>query len=201
MLANRETYEIMTPESVGVKETAIVLGKHSGRAALQSHLERLGYSLEQDDLNEVFVQFKILADKKKEITDQDLDLLVMGEQAEKKSLWKLSKYSVSSGTNEKPMASIEIENTETGEKKSAKKSGDGMVDAAYQCIDEMLGKHGILTHFGIDSVTNGIDAQAVVHLQLKAENGKTFSGKCGDTDIVKAAIEAYLFAVEGVMNN
>lgn len=196
MLANRETYEIMTPESVGVKETEIILGKHSGRAALQSHLERLGYMLETDDLNEVFTRFKVLADKKKDITDRDLDVLVQGEKSEKHAEWKLTTYSVSSGTSETPVASVEIENKTTGEKKSSKHSGDGMVDAAYQCIDEMLGKHGTLTHFGIDSVTKGIDAQAIVNLRIESESGQTFSAKSGDTDITKAAIEAYLCAVQ-----
>ncbi len=201
MLANRETYEIMTPESVGVKETEIVLGKHSGRAALQSHLERLGYSLEKDEINEVFLRFKSLADKKKDITDRDLDVLVSGEKSEKNNVWKLEKYSVSSGTDEMAKAKVFLKNTQTDEVVSCEKTGDGMVDAAYQCIDEILGKHGVLTHFGIDSVTDGIDAQAIVSLRIEMDNGKTFSGKCGDTDIVKAAIEAYIFAVEGVMKD
>lgn len=194
MLANRETYEIMTPESVGVSKTSIVLGKHSGRAALASHLEVLGYSPQPDELNEIFARFKSLADSKKDITDSDLDVLVMGEKSLKKKLWQLEKFSTSSIAGEKPMTEIFLKNTESGEIFSAKKTGDGMVDAAYQSIEKIIGKQGKLTHFGIDAVTQGIDAQAVVNIRLENENGKTFSAKYGDTDIVKAAIIAYINA-------
>lgn len=195
MLANRETYEIMTPESVGVEKTEIILGKHSGRAALESHLKRLGYTLEKEEIDEVFAKFKELADKKKEIEDSDLDVLVMGEAVQKSQEWILESYEVSSGSAKTPTATITLKNTVTNKTKTSEKTGDGMVDAAYQAIDEILGKHGTLSHFGIDAVTKGIDAQAVVHLRLESDNGRTFSARFGDTDIVKAAIEAYLSAV------
>lgn len=195
MLANRETYEIMTPESVGVEKTEIILGKHSGRAALESHLKRLGYTLAKEEIDEVFARFKELADKKKEIEDSDLDVLVMGESAQKSQTWVLDTYRVASSSDAKAWASITLKNTATGETQTAEKTGDGMVDAAYQAIDAILGKHGTLSHFGIDAVTKGIDAQAVVHLRLETNNGRTFSARFGDTDIVKAAIESYLIAV------
>ena len=201
MLANRETYEIMTPESVGVEKTEIILGKHSGRAALESHLQRLGYSLEKSEIDEVFIKFKQLADKKKEIEDTDLDILITGENNTKNQLWKLETYSVQSESSNLSKASITLRNIQTNEIKLAEKSGDGMVDAAYQCIDEILGSHGTLSTFGIDAVTKGIDAQAVVHLRLETENGRTFSARSGDTDIVKAAIESYLQAVCNAIEN
>ncbi len=195
ILANRETYEIMTPESVGVEKTEIILGKHSGRAALDSHLSRLGYSLSKEELDDVFTKFKELADKKKVIEDSDLDVLVMGESTQKSQKWILEDFFTASSSSEKPKAKITLKNTVTKERISVEKIGDGMVDAAYQAIDAILGKHGNLTHFGIDAVTKGIDAQAVVNLRLETENGRTFSARFGDTDIVKAAIEAYLSAV------
>ncbi|MEI7511243.1 MAG: 2-isopropylmalate synthase [Candidatus Peregrinibacteria bacterium] len=197
ILANRETYEIMTPESVGVEKTEIVLGKHSGRAALRAHLEKLGYELSDTELTGVFERFKKLADSKKEVTDRDLDVLVMGEtEREEQYLWVLDSFTVSSGDSFLPMAKITLRNSQEKKKYTAEKTGSGMVDAAFQAIDEICGKHGRLTHFGIDAVTEGIDAQAIVHLRLEDENGRTFSARAGDLDIVKAAIKAYLSAVE-----
>ena len=196
MLANRETYEIMTPESVGVKNTEMILGKHSGRAALASHFERLGYEFTKEEITEIFVKFKVLADKKKDITDQDLHILALGENNEKRLNWHLESYNVSNGTDKKAEATVTIKNSETGETKTATKKGDGMVDAGYQCIDEFFGKVGELTHFGIDAVTTGIDDQAIVHLRIETEAGRVQSAKSGDTDIVKAALEAYLDAVQ-----
>lgn len=195
ILAHRETYEIMTPESVGVEKTEIILGKHSGRAALHSHLERIGYTLSQEELDDIFIQFKDLADKKKHIEDSDLDILVMGEQAIKTQEWVLDSFVVGSGNDRDSLAQVTLKNMHSGELKTCKHTGSGMVDAGYQCIDEILGKHGKLTHFGIDSVTSGIDAQAIVRLRVEDENGQTFSAKSGNTDIVKASLEAYLQAI------
>ena len=196
MLANRETYEIMTPESVGVKKTEMILGKHSGRAALASHFERLGYDFTKEEITDIFKKFKSLADKKKNITDQDLHILAIGESNEIRLDWHLHNYSVSSGTDTPAKATITIKNSKTGETKTATKTGDGMVDAAYQCIDSFFDETGELTHFGIDAVTTGIDDQAIVNLQIETENGKVQSAKSGDTDIVKASIEAYLNAIQ-----
>ncbi len=198
MLANRETYEIMTPESVGVKKTEMILGKHSGRAALDAHFKRLGYEFTKDEITTIFSKFKELADKKKEITDQDLHILALGEDSEKRLIWHLEKYHVSSGTDQKSQATVTIKNRETGETKTTTKTGDGMVDAGYQCIDEFFGKVGELTHFGIDAVTTGIDDQAIVNLRIETKNGRVKSAKSGDTDIVKASLEAYLDAVQEV---
>ena len=195
ILANRETYEIMTPESVGVEKTEIVLGKHSGRAALKAHLKKLGYDLEDEPLNEVFAKFKALADAKKIVSDADLDVLVMGEKASKTKTWTLESFSVASGTQNAPTARVSLKNVATGSITSSEKVGTGMVDAAYQAIDEICGTYGTLTHFGIDAVTDGIDAQAVVSLRIETDHGQTFSGRSGATDIVEASLEAYLMAI------
>jgi len=196
MLANRETYEILTPESVGVNKTELVLGKHSGRAALGAHLKIMGYTLEDEKFQEIFQKFKVLADKKKDITDADLDVLVRGEINHSQEKWELVSYSVSSGSSKTPQASVILKNKISGEERSAEKTGTGMVDAAFQCVREILEISGTtLTSFGIDSVTQGIDAQAVVHLRIETETGEIFSGKSGDTDIVKASLEAYICAL------
>ena len=195
MLANPETYEIMTPESVGVDKTNIVLGKHSGRAALAARLQDMGYQLETEQLNEIFADFKTLADKKKDIADSDLAILVHGELAEENQLWSLEHYELGSGSGKKSFAAVQLKNHETGKLSKAKAEGDGMVDAAYNCIKQICGDHGILTEFKMDAVTSGIDAQAVVNVRLEQESGHVVTGRAGDTDIVKAAILAYLEAI------
>jgi len=195
MLANSQTYEIMTPESVGVDKTDIVLGKHSGSAALNKRLKDLGYDLEDKDLKQIFKDFKDLADKKKDITDSDLAVLVMGEQAHGEGLWELLDFEVGSGEKSEPFAEITLKNTESGEEKSLKKSGTGMVDGAYACIDEICGNPGELIEFVVDSVTSGINAQAIVNVRIELNDGSVLTGRSGDTNIIKAAILAYLDVV------
>ena len=196
MLSHRETYEIMTPESVGIAKTEIVLGKHSGRAALKARLNEMGYDTDEEKLNEIFEKFKKLADAKKEVTDADLDVLMMGEEDSAKELWSLEYFKVSSGTHTIPSTQVTLRNEETQETITVEKSGTGMVDAAYQAIEEICGKHGKLTDFAMDSVTSGLDAQAVVKVRFETEDGQVFTAKAGDCDIVKASILAYL----GVIN-
>jgi 2-isopropylmalate synthase len=195
MLAHPETYEIMTPESVGVDKTNIVLGKHSGRAALAARLIDMGYQLESDQLNEIFTDFKVLADKKKEIADSDLAILVHGEFAEANQTWSLEKYELGSGDSKQAFAALTLKNHKTNEILAAKADGSGMVDAAYNCIKQLCGEHGTLTEFKMDAVTSGIDAQAVVNVRLAQTDGRVVTGRAGDTDIVKAAILAYLESV------
>ncbi len=200
MLAHRETYEIMTPESVGMAKTEMVLGKHSGRAALGNRLTELGYQLSDEQLNDIFTDFKRLADKKKEIADQDLMILVMGEEAHKNHIWELGSFEVGSGGENTPFAAVTLQNIETGETQSAKETGTGMVDGAYACIKEICGDHGTLIEFTMDAVTAGIDAQAVVNVRIKQENGRVITGRAGDTDIIKAAILAYLEVVNKALS-
>lgn len=196
VLKHRETYEIMTPESIGLDKNEIVLGKHSGRAALKNHLEKMGYSFSPERLQEVFIAFKHLADQKKEITDADLDALMVGKR-DTIERWKLINYEVSSSEKASPEAKITILDTTKNQEISAKNSGTGMVDAAYKSIEEICGKHGELIDFFMESVTSGLDAQAIVNVRLKTQEGKTITGKSGDTDIVKAAIDAYISAMNG----
>lgn len=193
-LSHRETYEIMKPEDVGLSESNIVLGKHSGRAALQSHLEKLGYEVSPEQLKEIFIRFKTLADKKKEIEDADLDALMLGEQ-EKNPCWTLIDVEITCGTKNTPHADIVLKSPEEEEKK-ASSTGTGPVDAAYKAIEEIVGKHGTLTDYRMDSVTEGLNAQAIVSLTLQRESGKRFFGRSGNTDIIVASINAYLDALE-----
>ncbi len=191
MLSHRETYEIMTPESVGIEKTEIILGKHSGRAALSSRLEELGYQFSVEKLLEVFEKFKALADQKKEITDADLDVLMMGKSRAEKT-WSLKSFTVESGSETPPKAKLQLHNNQENKSYSSEKTGTGMVDAAYQAIEDICGRHGTLADFSMDSVTAGLDAQAVVQVRLEKERGEVVTGKAGDCDIVKASILAYL---------
>ena len=190
ILAARETYEILTPESIGLEKNSIILGKHSGRAALQNRLENLGYkNLSREKISEIFEKFKILADKKKEISDADLDILLMPENFSKKN-WTLEKFFVQSGSGKKSSAEIFLK--KSGQIFSEKCSGTGMIDAAFSAINKICGKTK-LTEFSVDAVTAGIDANAIVKIRIE-KNGEIFCGRAGDTDIVRAAILAFLDA-------
>lgn len=197
VLKHRETYEIMTPESIGLDKNEIVLGKHSGRAALKNHLEKMGYNLGDKKLQEIFVEFKQLADQKKEITDADLDALMVGKR-DQSERWELKNYAVSSSEGSTSQAEITLFDTEKNAETSTKNTGTGMVDAAYKCIEDICGNQGELVDFFMESVTSGLDAQAIVNVRLKTPEGKIVTGKSGDTDIVKASIEAYLGAMNKI---
>ncbi len=195
VLANRKTYEIIEPQDVGIEKSEIVLGKHSGRAALKKYLEELGYFLDEDKLTTVFHKFKRLADQKKQIEIADLDAIMIGEGTGIPKLWKLESFSVKSETTGVPQAMISLRNLKTGKRISAEHIGTGMVDAAYQCVAEISGDHGQLVEFAMDAVTAGIDAQAVVKVRIKDAEEHVFFGKAASADIVEASIEAYLDAV------
>jgi len=193
LLANPETYEIMKPETVGIAQSEIVLGKHSGRAALGARLAELGYKFDDARLAEVFTDFKTLADKKKLIEDADLDALMLGETAAQ--LYHLVSVDIRCGTLSTPTATITLRLPD-GSEVSASADGTGPVDAVYTAIEQLLGgSRGKLVEFRMDAVTAGLDAQAVVSLVLQTPSGAKFHGRAGNTDIVIAAIEAYLTAL------
>ncbi len=193
-LANRETYEIMHPEDIGLAQSEIILGKHSGRAALKNRLAELGYEFDEERLNEIFIRFKELADKKKLIEDADLDTLMLGELGHHKLTYRFADLDVHAGTQTIPTATVTIEN-ESGEKLTANATGTGPVDAAFKAIEKITGELGTLVEFRMDAVTEGLDAQAVVSLTLRTPEGKKFFGRAGDTDVVVASVHAYLDAI------
>lgn len=193
-LAHRETYEIMRPEDIGLSESQIILGKHSGRAALKNHLEEMGYDLDEVQLNDVFAKFKALADKKKIIEDADLDAILMGELGKEQQGYSVIDLDVHTGTKAVPSASITLLCPNLKIRK-AEATGTGPVDAAYKAIESIAGKYGELSEFRMDAVTEGLDAQAVVSLILKTPEEQQFFGRAGNTDIVTASAEAYLDAI------
>jgi 2-isopropylmalate synthase len=193
MLKNRNTYEIMTPESVGVKKTSLVMGKHSGRHAFKDKLSYLGYADVTDDvIQTAFGKFKILADKKKHIYDEDIVALVDDSLIQDKNVINLKSLKVFAGTGEPQKAEMTLDVYE--EIKSTSETGDGPVDAIFKCI-KVLYPHDVnLQLYQVHAVTEGTDAQATVSVRIE-ENGKTTVGQAADTDTLVASANAYLAAL------
>ena len=192
MLKNRETYEIMTPESVGVKKTSLVMGKHSGRHAFKDKLNDLGYADVTDDIIQAaFGKFKILADKKKHIYDEDIIALVDENLIidNKINAINLKSLKVFAGTGEPQKAEMTLD--VFGEIKSTSETGDGPVDAIFKCIKTLYPHEVKLQLYQVHAVTEGTDAQATVSVKIE-ENGKTTVGQASDTDTLVASANAYL---------
>ncbi|MEL7256588.1 MAG: 2-isopropylmalate synthase [Pseudomonadota bacterium] len=196
MLKNAETFEIMRPEDVGLTETNIVMGKHSGRAALRSKLSDLGIELADNQLNDVFVRFKELADRKKEVFDDDLIALVTaGDNAENDRL-VLKSLRVVCGTG--GQAEAEMVMTIDGVEKSASQQGDGPVDATFKAVRELHPNTAHLSLYQVHAVTEGTDAQATVSVRLE-EDGNIATGQSADTDTVVASAKAYINALNRLL--
>lgn len=196
ILKNRETYEIMKAEDIGLLENKLVLGKHSGRHALKNRLAELGFVLSETELDEVFVKFKDLADKKKEIFDEDLRLLfssdsILGE----KELFTLKKLEIHSGSEIGGHAVISIvKNSEPGVVLETEGFGDGPVDAAFGAVNELLQIPNKLLEYSVNAVTSGIDAQATVNVRVEI-NGRIYTASAADTDIINASVKSYIKAL------
>ena len=193
MLKNAETFEIMRPEDVGLSETNLVMGKHSGRAALRSKLKDLGIELADNQLNDVFVRFKSLADLKKEVFDDDLIALV-GEDAGDNQSHKLSLKSlhVVCGTEGPQKAILELQIDEVSH--SVTSTGDGPVDATFNAVKSLFPHSAKLQLYQVHAVTEGTDAQATVTVRME-EGGNIATGQSADTDTVVASAKAYINAL------
>ena len=191
MLKNAETFEIMRPEDVGLTETNIVMGKHSGRAALRSKLADLGFELGDNQLKDVFVRFKALADQKKEIYDEDLIALMQTGDAEADHI-KLTALKVSCGMGLEKTAEMTLEIDGTASSVTA--TGDGPVDAAFNAVKELFPHKARLQVYQVAAVTEGTDAQATVSVRLE-EDGKIATGQSADVDTVVASVKAYVDAL------
>ncbi len=193
ILKQRETYEIMRPEDIGIEKSKLVLGKHSGRHAFFQRLTELGYKLSKEELEKAFLQFKILADQKKEVFDEDLELIASEGSSEMEKTYTLEKLNVVCGTLGMPTASIELRH-KSGVLYQNSEIGAGPVDAAYQAINKIAKVKTKLLEFAMNAVTEGIDAQAVVHVRVQI-NKKVYSGAGSSNDIVVASVKAYLKAI------
>ncbi len=192
LLKDKITYEIMTPESVGVKKSIIVLGKHSGRHALRDELKNRGYELSEGDVYKVFNRFKELADKKKQLFDEDLETIVAEIVLRAPDKYKLINMNVVSGSFAIPTATVQME--VDGEQIKDVGMGDGPVDAAFKTIAKITKTKSKLLKYGVDSITGGTDAQGVVTVRLEG-NGNEIVGRGAHTDIIMASVLAYINAL------
>lgn len=192
LLKEKTTYEIIRPESIGLKSTKFVLGKHSGRHAFKARLSELGYDLSSEEIENAFAKFKHLADQKKDIFDEDIETLVSEEVSKIPETYQLVDLSVSSGMKKEPKAAIRMK----VKGKMAKKisSGDGPVDATYKAIASITKTKSGLLKFEVKSITGGTDALGEVIVSLE-EEGRTVRGHGADTDIIVAAAKAYINAL------
>lgn len=196
VLKKPATYEIIRAQDVGFKGEGLVLGKHSGRAAIRERLKKLGYKLKQQEVDQVFEKFKLLADKKKEVFDDDLVILIQ-ENIEGKvpEVWKLDSFIITSGSHIKPTAKLAlISKSKSFESTS---SGDGPVDACYKTIEKLTGLRFQLLDYSIRSVSRGEDALGEVSVRLRAR-GREISARASSTDIIEASIMACLQAVNKI---
>jgi len=191
MMMDKSTYEIMTPESVGLAASALVLGKHSGRHAFKKRLEELGHDLDDDKLNRAFDRFKTLADLKKEVFDEDLDAIVADESREDLK-YKLGHITVTCGSFAVATATVQLEIN--GEPVRTAELGDGPVDATLKAIKKLTKTKAKLMQYNVGSITGGTDAQGEVTVRV-SEGNHIVVGKGSSTDIIEASAKAYVHAL------
>jgi 2-isopropylmalate synthase len=189
----------MRPERVGVPGSSLVLGKLSGRAGLQSRLEALGYHLSREEVTRVFESFKVLADKKREVTDRDLEILMDEEKrvASEPVSYSLDQVHFSSGDHDIPTATVRLIGP-NGEVQTDASTGNGPVDAVCKAIDRVIGCNCKLVDFNVQSVSEGLDSIGTVTIRIE-NNGRTFSGRGASTDVIVASAKAYLSAVNRML--
>lgn len=193
VLKHKLTYEIMDAQSIGLTDNQIVLGKHSGRNAFRTRLKELGFDLADQDLNRAFLRFKELADKKKEITDWDLEAIVNDEIQQTPERFRLEHLQVSCGDHAKPTATVTLL-TPDGRELTDAAIGTGPVDAVYRAINRVVDVPNELIEFSVQSVTAGIDAIGEVTIRIKNDD-RIYAGHSANTDIVVASAQAYVNAL------
>ncbi|MBD2019837.1 2-isopropylmalate synthase [Leptolyngbya sp. FACHB-36] len=193
MLKNKQTYEIMDAQTIGLTSNQLVLGKHSGRNAFRTRLRDLGFDLSEQELNKAFVRFKELADKKKEVTDRDLEAIVNDEIQQAPELFRVELVQVSCGNNACPTATVTLR-TPDGQELTDAATGTGPVDAVYKAINRVVNVPNQLIEFSVQSVTAGIDAIGEVTIRLRGRD-QIFSGHAANTDIIVASAQAYVNAL------
>ncbi len=199
VMAHKETYEIMTPESIGLSENKMVLGKHSGKHALEDRLTQLGFTLNADEMKDAFVQFKKLADRQKSVSDKDLEALMHKSAVTIPEVFILDRFVINVGNTITATSSVAMTNSDGETKEVVKASKFGPIDASYKAINEIVGFDNFeLVDFLIDSVTGGTDAQGAVTVKLKQDD-KIYNGHAVSLDIVDAAVKAYVSAINNMV--
>ncbi|OQA57852.1 MAG: 2-isopropylmalate synthase [Candidatus Omnitrophica bacterium ADurb.Bin277] len=195
VLKKRQTYEIMNPKKIGLAGSQLMLGKLSGKHAFSVRVKKLGFNLSAAELDEAFLKFKTLADKKKYIFDEDLEAILQDQVSQIPETWKLVSMKVISETGQMPSATIKL--SRHGEISEASSTGDGPVDACYKAIEKIAQSKAQLVHYGLQSVTGGKDALGEVVVKLVLGT-KEVTGRGTSTDIIEASVRAYLFALNKV---
>ncbi|MEM9871809.1 MAG: 2-isopropylmalate synthase [Pseudomonadota bacterium] len=196
MLNNAETFEIMRPEDVGLAGTSLPLGKHSGRAALRAKLEELGFEVGDNQLKDIFVRFKDLADRKKEVFDDDLIALMRTSTDPEDERLKIEKLAVRCGTEGPQVADLVME--VDGTRHMTTQTGDGPVDATFNAVKALFPHNARLQLYQVHAVTEGTDAQATVSVRME-EDGRIVTGQSADTDTVVASAKAYVHALNRLL--
>ncbi len=196
VLNNKQTYEIMTPESVGLEQNVMVLGKHSGRHAFKARLDELGYKLTKEELDKAFVRFKEVADKKKEVFNRDIDAIVSGQKIQVPEIFELERFIINSGNTITSTATVILKKEDEEIEEVA--IGDGPIDAAFKAIEKIVDKKLTLDEYALQSVTEGKDALGDALVRIR-ENGTVYTGRGLSTDVVEASIQAYVNAVNKMM--
>ena len=195
VLKNRENYEIIDPQEVGISESSIVLTARSGRAALNHHLTRLGYTLSTEELDDAYNKFLKLADRKKDINDDDLYVIVGVSKAEQKRTMKLKYLNVVCGKSAIPMATVQL--VIDGEVCQATSSGSGPIDASFNAVRQLVQKKVNLEEFLVQAVTRGSDDVGKVHIQVE-NKGNIYYGFSANTDVITASAEAFIDAISKI---
>jgi 2-isopropylmalate synthase len=196
MMADTLTYEIMTPESIGVPRRSMVLGKHSGRHAFEKRLAELGFRLEADKVKELFTRFKALADRKKKVTDADIEALARGIRRQAEDVVRLDRFVVTSGNTIASTCTVRL--LKEGRALEGVASGDGPISAAFTAINGILELDLALESFQVSAVTGGEDAQGEATVRVRHE-GRLYNGHGLSTDVVEAGIRAYLSAINALL--
>ncbi len=193
VLNNKKTYEIMTPESIGLTANTMVLGKHSGKHAFEDKVKQLGYTINKEELEKAFIRFKDIADKKKEVYDRDIDAIISKESVQVPKTYTLTRFVINSGNTITSTASVIMKK----EAKNIEKVsvGDGPIDAAFNAIQKIVGKKLKLEDYQLQSVTEGGDALGDALVKLSNGNGRIHTGRGLSTDVIEASIHAFINAV------
>ncbi|MCB0023332.1 MAG: 2-isopropylmalate synthase, partial [Caldilinea sp.] len=213
MLKHKRTYEIMDASTIGLNTSKLVLGKHSGKHALARKLESMGYHVTPEELKEIFNRFKELADKKKSVTEVDLEALVGDELYQPVEAWELVEVQVHSGTALTPTAVVKLKESATGEIKLGATIGTGPVDAVYRAINEVVQVPNNLVEYLVQAITEGMDANGDVTIRIEVPDSRgytetaqgrqrrrLFSGRGVETDIIVASAKAYMQALNKLID-
>jgi 2-isopropylmalate synthase len=196
VMANRETYEIMTPESIGIPRNRMILGKHSGKHALEERIKDLGLSVDAKTLETVFNEFKILADKTKKVSDRDIEALVMGFAASVPETWKLDHWAVNTGSALGASGTIRLQH-KNGESRKVVSMGDGPIDSIFKAINKIVGKDPELELYEIGAITGGSASQGETMVRV-SWNDRHYNGRGVSTDVVESSIKAYISALNAM---